>query len=757
MRKALQLIFSLIVITACLRVFGRGEPWMPKPPTPPSVLTLTNSERYLEWKWREDVTDRRTGADAWRLREEIFRLADELEDKEAWCVVKARLYAHLCDNMAVDVSPLDWFPAFAVWNRYARPILPVVQRRSAKLDKKIDLKLRQIIEEGDANGRWMFWKDFDHSVPEWEKILKLGFGGLHKRMQENKKNEVRYEALQIVSEATLRLLGRLATQARRRLGEDIGLTEQGRIRLKKEADAFEQLAKGPPRSAYEALQMIFLYFFFSEHLDVVQCRSLSIIDVTLRDFYDEDVVAGRTTESEFRDQFRHFLWQWGSIDNYWGQPITMGGTQQNGQSEYGRLSQIILEVMDECALPTPKFHLKIADNTPDWVFEKTLDMACRHRPFSFCGEKAICRILEHYGYTADEARRFYTKGCYEFCCPEGANGTCIGYVNFLKPIEEMLSEMAANRPACADYLTFETEYISRMRETMELAMKIAGEMERGLDETNPANLSTMAVENAVKTGKDAFADGASHGNNTTILTVAFGSAIDALMAINEIVYKKREMSLRELGLLMAQNWRGRDELRRRMLRSRSKWGTNDPDANAAGIRISQAVSSVVNGKPNTRGGMFGLSGHCARQFIVQGRLIGATPDGRMKGEEVSKNLSPTMGADKEGVTALVQTLGCLDSTDWPGDFPLDVMLLPSMLADREGRNAVKALLKVFFDNGGAMMQFNVFDAEELRDAQRHPDRHENLQVRVCGWNVRWNDLPKVEQDAYIRRAEEMAR
>ena len=150
-----------------------------------------------------------------------------------------------------------------------------------------------------------------------------------------------------------------------------------------------------------------------------------------------------------------------------------------------------------------------------------------------------------------------------------------------------------------------------------------------------------------------------------------------------------------------------------------------------------------------------MSGHNARQFVVQGASTGATPDGRFKGEEFSKNLSPTMGVDTEGVTALINTLSALDSMDFPGDFPLDVMLLPYTVSGDNGLEVMKVLINRYFDNGGFVIQFNVFDAEELRDAQKHPEKYENLQVRVCGWNVRWNDLPRAEQDAYIRRAENL--
>ena len=135
------------------------------------------------------------------------------------------------------------------------------------------------------------------------------------------------------------------------------------------------------------------------------------------------------------------------------------------------------------------------------------------------------------------------------------------------------------------------------------------------------------------------------------------------------------------------------------------------------------------------------------------RHIGASPDGRKRGEEVSKNLSPTMGVDTEGVTALVATLSHVDNLDVPADFPLDVMLHPSAVQGQKGLEVMKALVRQYHANGGCVVHFNVFSAEELRDAQAHPEKYENLQVRVCGWNVRWNDLDKIEQDKYIARAE----
>ena len=755
-------ITACCVLLAAGLAFGRGESWMPPPPVPPAVATLTNEQRYVEWKWREDVTDPATGLGLEALTNKVTALRRELEAKEDWRVVKARCYQLVCNEMSIDVSPLDWNPSIAVWNRYRLPLDYFKHGRQGPISQKFYSAAKRRLDEGNASGKWRMWVDFDHSVPVWEELIADGFTGVLANVEKSDDGGAFYESLRITAEASLRLIGRLAELGRKkaeRIGEGGGEGEgRKRIaRLRKQVAALEQLTKGPPRTAYEVMLFIDLYFFLCEHLDMMQCRCLTVIDRTLWPFYRADLAAGRTTETEFREQFRHFLWQWGSVDNYWGQPITVGGTRQDGTTEYNPLSHVILDVMDECYLPTPKFHAKVGKSTPRPILDKLLDMARRHRSLTFIGEEAAWRVLESCGYSSDEVRGFYTRGCYEICVPNGANGTGVGYLNLLQPVELVLKDAAAGRFDGRTYEDFVAEVCRREARVAREAMDCALDFEKHLDDVNPANVSTLGVRHAIRVGKDAFSTGSERGNNTSILTTGLGTTADALVAVKELVYEKRQMTLAELGRLMAKNWEGAEDLRQRMLRSVRKYGNNDKDANAAAVRIQDALAAEVNGKPNARGGRFLLSGHCARAFLYLGEQTGATPDGRKAGAEMSKNLSATMGSDTEGVTALVATLGSLDSRKWPGDFPLDVMLHPSSADGEKGLELMRTLLDVYFANGGVQIQFVVVSPEELRDAQKHPEKYENLQVRVCGWNVRWNDIPKSEQDAYILRAERIMR
>lgn len=249
-----------------------------------------------------------------RLSVEPGALVRELEPKEPWRIVKAKAYALACDEIAIGVSGLDWFPAFACWNRYDLPLKPIVNARGAHIEATCHPEATKRMRAGNAVGEWVLWKDFDHSLPQWAQVLSLGLPGLRRRVAECRRDTSYYRSLEIAADASLRLVGRLASQA-----EKVAANGGG-VRAARQAECLRQLERGAPRTAYEAMQLIYLYFVMSEHLDAMQCRSLSVIDQTLWPFYRDDLAKGRTTESEFREQLFHFFGQWGSIDNYWGRP-----------------------------------------------------------------------------------------------------------------------------------------------------------------------------------------------------------------------------------------------------------------------------------------------------------------------------------------------------------------------------------------------------------------------------------------------------
>ena len=734
--------------------------------------------KYLEWKWRRNLADPATGLDYPTVSRQLPPLVEDWSRSNTWAEVKAKMFGWLCDNVAVDVSGHDWFPTFALWSRDfdhigkktdgLHPVLDIMRKRDAQVWKT---KLPGV--KSGEHGAWSVHHDFDHAAPDWDDVLKTGFPGLRDRVMRHWRDDEFHRTRLAAADAVLRLLDRLIAQGERKAKLKSGV-EGRRARLEKQIASLKRLRNGAPVTAHDAMNFIYLYWVMSEEFESIQVRTLGNLDRLLTPYYRDDLSAGRTTEAELREQFRHFWWQWGSMDYYWGQPTYFGGTKADGTTEYTDVSRMMFEEVDAMALPTPKMHVKIGRSTPDWVWRQTIDMARRQRPISFIGEEPHWRVIRSLGYSEEQARTFLLWGCYEWAIRDGANDTFAGVLNLMKPLTDLLAEAKDNRFKAETFEDFVAAYRARLTRLANTVRETAFEMEKCLGDVNPSLLFSLASERSVKSGVDAFSGGLASGNNSGIWAIGLGSTADALAAVKEMVYEGEKvsgsrfqvsgggetverLSLKELGEVLAKNWAGREELRQKMLRRRAKWGNNDPLASGLAREVVGYVSRAVNGKPNSRGGVFKVSGHSGRCHYWLGHQTGATPDGRKAGEEFSKNISPTMGADTQGATALINSAAALDARDLPGDFPLDVALLPNTAAGEKGLQTMRTLIEQYFANGGLVIQFNVHDAETLRDAQRHPEKYENLQVRVCGWNVRWNDIPKVEQDKFILRAESLAR
>jgi len=697
---------------------------------------------YLRGKWRGDATDKTTGIGLKELKVPADEIVAAEKDKVPWCLVKAHLFEMICDRMSVGVSPHDFFPAFACWSRRDRVLTKIINARMAETDRRYCPDVWK--KAGQVRGSCLR-HDYDHAVPDWDRVLRLGFTGIKAEIDASPATNDFRKAMSIVADAMLRNVARIADCARKS-------PHAAHPRIRAEIAALDNLRRGPPKTAYEAMLFQLLLFVYGEHVDHLQVRSLGNWDRIMLPYYEADLAAGRTTREKFKEQVKYFWWQWGSIDNWWGQPVYIGGTKADGTTEYNEVSRIVLEVTDELALPTPKLQLKIAANTPPDIFDAALDMARRHRSLVFCGEAPMAKAMSAMGFTAEEARTCDIWGCYEFQPRAAANTTLPCIINMPQIVSDLLADAKDGRFSAATFEDFETAFHETLRTRVAAALDVVRALEAHMDDYIPALVHSLSIASCVQDGKNALGNGMKH-NLTVILQTGAGTAVDALAAVKEIVYERREMSLAELGRVMAANWKGHEELRLRMCASRRKWGNNDPLTNRLTHDLYRTFGACVNGKPNSRDGTFFAAGHSIDFFVILGRGTGATPDGRRAGEEFSKNISSAPGADREGPTALVAGIASIAPADIPGDIILDTTLHPSLVQGEKGLLAMKTLVQQYFGAGGCAIHFNVFSAEELRDAQAHPERYENLQVRVCGWNVRWNDLNRTQQDAYIRRAE----
>ena len=706
---------------------------------------------YLKWKWRMDLSDHGTGLDNAALKDGLRKIAEEWEDREPWIETSARMFAYLADNMAIGFSKFDCFPAIACWNRWDRPLNPVVSRRSRKIDARYSPGLAREVKALHDSGRGRAdWKDFDHSAPDWDRILALGFTGMKARVDSHSADTPFCRAEKSAAATILRFVERLLVTAKAH-------PDACSPMMQKEIASLERLAKGPPQTCFDVMQFTMLYFILSEHVNRFQVRTLGNIDRIWWPYYKADLASGRTTEAEFREEFRHFIWQFGSIDNYWGHPIYLGGTKKDGSTEYNPLSEIILDVVDREALPTPKFQIKLANNTPAAIWRKSLDMLRRHRSLVLMNEKGMADSMKPLGLSDDECRDLLVWGCYEYL-PRGTGNCTSGFrLNMLQPVLDILAECATNGAQCArlssgGFPAFKAEYKSRLLANADRLMAIVNESESHLAEIHPSLVLSLSIDSALERGVDAFSTGMTY-NYSAVGEVGFASAVDALLSVREFAYDRGEVSLQEFAGILADDWKGHEDLHRRVKRSTLKWGCGNAVADDLAKEMLEAMTSHIIGKPNGRGGKWTVYGLHSRAFIEFGVDSGASPDGRMSGDHLSKNVAPSVGAETEGVTGTLRSYAKIRPENFPCGSVLDVMIHPSSVSGEKGLAAFRTLVEVWMKNGGTALNVNSVSPETLRDAQAHPEKYENLQVRVAGWNVRWIDIPRKEQDEYIARIE----
>ena len=212
------------------------------------------------------------------------------------------------------------------------------------------------------------------------------------------------------------------------------------------------------------------------------------------------------------------------------------------------------------------------------------------------------------------------------------------------------------------------------------------------------------------------------------------------------------ISVGKLKEILTSDWANEEVLRLTVKHKLPKYGTGDEETDALAKDVVDVLSSVISGRPNKKGGVYRLGLFSINWRWEFGEKTAATFDGRKNGETISQNTSASFGADKEGATAHLLSVAKLDTTNTPNGAVVDVDLHASSVQGENGLNALYATLKTYFELGGFAVQYNILNTEILKDAQKNPEKYQNLQVRLCGWNVLFSSLTEKEQNEFIARS-----
>jgi formate C-acetyltransferase len=233
-----------------------------------------------------------------------------------------------------------------------------------------------------------------------------------------------------------------------------------------------------------------------------------------------------------------------------------------------------------------------------------------------------------------------------------------------------------------------------------------------------------------------------------------GTATDSIMAIDHLVWIKKKIKMDQLLSIVKENFAQQEKIRQLCLHAPKLGQDHDmPDKHA--VQLLQIVTEELDRacKIHTSDQVIATRTMSSdMDHINQGKMLGATPDGRLQGQPISENHCPSVGASIKGLTATLNSLAKLPF-HYFNSGTLNLKIPARLVAETQGLNNLKALLKTYFDQGGMQVQMSIMDTALLRAAQKKPQDFQDLMVRVTGYSACFVDMSSKAQEEIIRRDE----
>jgi formate C-acetyltransferase len=586
------------------------------------------------------------------------------------------------------------------------------------------------------------------------------------------------EAMRIAAGAVMRFAERHADLAQR-LADDEAEPRR-KAELARIAEVCRRVPAHAPRNFHEALQAYwFVHLGVITELNTWDSFSPGRLDQHLAPFYERDLAAGTLDREAARELLQCF---WVKFNNQPAPPkvgvtaaesgtytdfcnINTGGLASDGSDGVNEVTYLILEVIDEMRLLQPSSNLQLSKKNPERFLKRGLEIVRKGwgQPSIFNADMVVEELLRQ-GKSIEDARSGGISGCVE----TGAFGKeayiLTGYFNTAKVLEITLANGWDRRTgkqiglATGDAREFRSydELFEAFRRQLRhfIDIKIRGNqaIERLYAQYMPAPFLSLLVEDCIANGRD-YNDGGPRYNTTYIMGTSPGSVTDSLSAIRFHVFDRGTATMDELLRALDADFAGCEKLRLQLWNKTPKYGNDDAYADAILRSVFDAFYDGINGRPNTRGGMYRVNYLSTTCHVYFGSVTGATPDGRHAWEPLSDGISPTQGADRHGPTAVILSAAKLDHARTGGTL-LNQKFSPQLVAGESGLEHLAQLVRAYFKLDGHHIQFNVVTAETLREAQREPEKHRDLIVRVAGYSDYFCDLTPALQGEIIARTEQ---
>ncbi|MBR4866098.1 MAG: hypothetical protein IKU11_05395 [Clostridia bacterium] len=597
-----------------------------------------------------------------------------------------------------------------------------------------------------------------HTIPSYPRLLEYGLDGMLGYIDEcAAKNGGEpadlYEACRIIirgMSAWLEGYGQKAAQL-----ADAEEEENRKRWYRDIAENCAFVAHRKPETLYQAAQLTWTLSLW----DWVDC--VGRMDQYLYPFYLTSKTEGDVISAEEVVTSLVFkIWENG-VHN-----LTLGGVKpEDGSDATNELSYLLLQVLRSIHDTHPRMSLRIHDGMEPEILDLAIKMWQEGMSDpTVVGDDTVIRGLTQIGIPLADARDYSELGCQEIEIPGKSNFGCEdGVFNLAKILEFTLyngrsrqsPDMQVGLPTgefteFGDFEAFYTAYYQQLSYFTDIFIKLCNKGQ----EIRAANFSKLVktpfTEGCLEKGKNHDAGGPLY-NYGVVETGGLAVVADSLTAIKKLVFDQKKIDKSELIRALDANFAGYEELRQMLLRHAPKFGNDDPEADEMACRVLEDFWNLIGRYKSVRGDVF--TGACSllEGGIAMGANTGALPDGRFAGEPFGNTMGPRPGADREGITAMLNSVSKLPLEKGVGGTTLNLVLTSKLLESGEMRGNVASLIHTFLKNGGQMIQVTTANVEDLKDAVHHPENHGDLIVRIGGFSIQFVQLgPEAQQEVISR-------
>jgi formate C-acetyltransferase len=607
-----------------------------------------------------------------------------------------------------------------------------------------------------------------------------------------------YKAVLIVIDATKAFAARYAKLALETAENEND--EKRKAELKEMGRILSKVPYEKAESFHEALQSVWLVHLCLQIESNGHSVSYGRMDQYLNPFYEKDIASGKINEGEACELLAN-LWlktftinkirSWTHTQFSAGSPlyqnVTVGGQllDENGNphNAVNAVTNLILRSVAQVRLPQPNLTVRYHRGLSDAFMSECVEVVRLGFGMpAFNSDEVIIPSFIEKGIKKEDAYNYSPVGCVEVAVPGkwGYRPTGMCFLNFPKSLLIALNDgvdpkSGMRLPGSDGKPLPSVKHFRDMKsfnEVMEAWERIIRDFTRQcvimdscadtvLEKDTADILCSALCDDCIERGLNLKEGGAVY-DFISDLQVGIANLADSLAAIKKCVFEDRSFSPAELWDALMSNFEGkRNGEIQKILISAPKYGNDDDYADSLLRQAYDVYIDEMKKYHNTRygrgpiGGIYYAGTSSISANVAQGAGTLATPDGRKAGEPLAEGCSPSHAMDKSGPTAVFKSVSKLPAREITGGVLLNQKVNPQLLQKAEDREKLISLLRTFFNRlEGFHVQFNVVSRETLLDAQAHPEKHQDLIVRVAGYSAFFNVLSRATQDDIIERTEQ---